>query len=202
VEVLGPDTSGEQIPARDRMRPLLAVALIMFEALGLATLISEEVESGTAQALLVTPARARDIFAAKGFIGVTLAFGQAALFLAVVGGMGSQPLIILVALLLGAALVTGVGFLIASAARDMMSVMAWGALALIIFTIPAFGILFPGAISDWVKAVPSYYLADTLHQAADFDAGWGSVWPDLLILLGFDLALILAGIRVLGRRFQ
>jgi ABC-2 type transport system permease protein len=184
------------------MRPLLAMALIMFEALGLATLISEEVESGTAQALLVTPARARDIFAAKGLLGVTLAFGQAALFLAIVGGMDSQPLVILVALLLGAALVTGVGFLIASAARDMMSVMAWGTLALIIFTIPAFSVLFPGVISDWIKVVPSYYLVGTLHQAADFDAGWGSVWPDLLILLGFDIALVWAGIRALRRRFQ
>ncbi len=202
VEVLGPDTSGAAIPTRDRMIPLFAVALIMFETLALATLISEETELRTAQALLVTPARVRDLFAAKGFLGVGLAFGQAALFMAIVGGMSSQPLVILAALVLGAVMVTGAGFLVASVAKDMMSVMAWGFIVVIVFTIPTFAILFPGAISDWIKVVPSYYLADTLHQAVNFGAGWGDVWPNLLILLGFDLALVWGGIWALRRRLQ
>ncbi len=202
VEILGPDTSGEAIPMRDRLIPLFVVALIMFEALGLATLISEEVELDTAQALLVTPASVPDLFTAKGFMGIGLAFSQAALFMAVVGGLGSQPLIILVALLLGAALATGVGFLIASVAKEMMSVMAWGMLAIIVLTIPAFAILFPGAISDWVKVIPSYYLADTLYQAVNFDVGWADLWPNLLILLGFDIAFIWGGIWALRRRLQ
>ena len=202
VEVLGPDTSGAAIPTRDRMIPLFAVALIMFETLALATLISEETELGTARALLVTPARVRDLFAAKGLMGVGLAFGQAALFMAIVGGMSSQPLVILAALVLGAVMVTGAGFLVASVAKDMMSVMAWGFVVLIVFTIPTFAILFPGAISDWIKVVPSYYLADTLHQAVNFGASWGDVWPNLLILLGFDLALVWGGIWALKRRLQ
>jgi hypothetical protein len=202
VEILGPDTSGQAIPMRDRMIPLFALALVLFETLGLATLISEEVETGTAQALLVTPARARDLFVSKGFIGVGLAFGQAVLFLAVVGGLSTQPAITLVALLLGGVLVTGVGFLIASVARDMMSVMSWGMVALIVFIVPAFTILFPGTISEWIKVVPTYYLADALHQAASFGAGWSDVWPNMLILLGFDVAVVWGGIWALRRRLQ
>lgn len=202
VEILGRDMLGEQIPTRDRMRPLLALALLMFETMALATLISQEVEQGTAQALLVTPTRVKDLFAAKGLMGVGLAFAQAVFFMAIVGGISSQPLIILTTLLLGAMLVTGVGFLIASLSKEMMSVMAWGAVALIIFAIPAFGIMFPGTISGWVKAIPSYYLADTVHQAANFGAGWGDVWPNLLILMGFNLAIVGGGIMALGRKFQ
>jgi ABC-2 type transport system permease protein len=202
VEILGRDTLGEHIPTRDRMIPLFAVALIMFESLALATLITEEVETGTARALLVTPVRVRDLFAAKGLLGVGLAFSQAALFMAIVGGLSSQPLLVLATLLLGAVMVTGLGFLVASVAKDMMSVMAWGFVVLIVFTIPTFAILFPGAISDWIKLIPSYYLADMLHQAVNFDAGWGEVWPNLLILLGFDLALVWGGIRALRRSLQ
>jgi len=202
VEALGPDMLGQQIPLRDRMRPLLAVFLVLFEMIGLASLITDEVQQGTGRALLVTPMTVPDLFAAKGLLGVGLAFGQAALFMGVVGGLNSQPLIILTALLLGAVLVTGFAFLIASLSRDMMSALGWGMVILIIFIIPAFGILFPGTVSAWVKAIPSYYLADTVHQAAAFGAAWSDVSLNLLVLLGVDLAVVVAGVAALGRRFR
>ena len=202
VEVLGPDMLGQQIPLRDRMRPLLAVFLVLFEMIGLAGLITDEVQQGTGRALLVTPMTVSDLFAAKGLLGVGLAFGQAALFMAIIGGLNSQPLIILTALLLGAVLVTGFAFLIASLSRDMMSGLGWGMLILVIFIIPAFGILFPGTVSAWAKVIPSYYLADTVHQAAAFGAGWSDVSLNLLVLLGVDLAVVVAGVAALGRRFR
>ena len=202
VEILGPDMVGAQVPPRDRMRPLLAVVILMFETMGLAALISEEVEKGTAQALLVTPVRVQDLFAAKGITGVSLAFGQTVFFMAIVGGLNNQPLIILTALLLGGLLVTGFGFLVGSLAKDMMSVMAWSFLVIIIFTVPAFDMMIPGIITGWAKVIPSYYLADTVNQAANFGAGWGDIWPNLLILLGFDLAIVCGGIVALRRKFR
>lgn len=201
-EILGPDMIGMQIPTRDRLRPLFAVFIIMIETLGLATLISEEVEQGTIQALLVTPMTVRDLFAAKGTIGLGLAFGQAVLFMAIVGGMSSQPLIIMAALLLGAVLVTGTAFLIASLAKDMMSVMAWSIPVLIILIIPSIGILLPGTLTGWVEVIPSYYLVDTVHQAANFGAGWGDIWRNLLVLLGFNLVIFWIGITALRRKFR
>jgi ABC-2 type transport system permease protein len=202
AQILGPDKLGEQIPIRDRMRPLLAVLIIMFETMGLASLISEEVEHGTARALLVTPMTVTDLFLAKGIMGVGLAFGQAVFFMAIVGGLENQPLIILTALLLGGVLATGAGFLVASLAKDMMSVMAWGAPTIIILGIPAFGILLPGIVSNWVKVIPSFYLVDTVHRVANFGAGWGDIWSNLLILLGFNLVLVWGGILALGRKFR
>ncbi len=200
-KILGPDMIGIQLPPRDRMRPLFAVVLIMTETLFLATLISEEIERRTIQALLVTPMAVRDLFAAKGIIGVSLAFGQAALFMAIAGGMSEQPLVILTALLLGAVLVTGAAFLVASVAKDMMSVMGWGVVVLIPMVIPSVSILFPGMISGWVKAIPSYYLVDAVHRAANFGSGWGEVWQSLLVLLGFDVAFVYVGVMALRRRF-
>jgi ABC-2 type transport system permease protein len=202
AKILGPDRLGEQIPTRDRMRPMLAIMIIMFETMGLASLISEEVEHGTARALLVTPMKVQHLFLAKGIMGVSLAFGQAVLFMAIVGGLENQPLIILAALLLGGVLATGAGFLVASLAKDMMSVMAWGVPIIIILAVPAFGILFPGTVSSWVKAIPSFYLVDTVHRVANFGAGWGDIWSNLLILLGFNLVLVWGGILALGRKFR
>ena len=201
-EILGRDMLGMQIPPRDRLRPLLVVLLIMLETLGLATLISEEVERRTIQALLVTPMTIKDLFAAKGMVGVILAFGQAALFMAIVGGISRQPLIVLAALVLGAVLVTGIGFLMASLAKDMMSVMAWGVVAFVVLLVPSINILFPGTITGWVKAIPSYYLVDTIHRTANFGSGWGDVWPNLAMLMGFSLVIVWIGITALRRRFR
>lgn len=202
AEILGPDMMGEQIPPRDRMRPLFAVFLLMFETMSLASLITEEVEQGTGRALLVTPVSVQDLFAAKVILGVSLAFGQAAFFMAIVGGLNSQPLVILTALLLGSLMVTGLGFLIGSVSKDMLSSMGWGILVLFIFSVPAFGTMFPGTVTEWVKIIPSYYLVDTVHQTANFGAGWGDIWSNLLILAGFNLAIIWAGIMALRRKFQ
>jgi len=201
-EILGPDMLGMQVPPRDRLRPLMAVALLIFETLGLANLINEEVERRTVQALLVTPMSIKDLFVAKGIAGIILAFVQAILFMAIVGGMNQQPVIVFVALLLGAVLVTGVGFIIAALGKDFMSVVSWGIVFFIILFIPAFGVMLPGAFTGWIEVIPSFYLVDTVHRAANFGSGWGDTWRNLLILLGFDVALVWIGIMALRRKLQ
>ena len=201
-EILGPDLAGMQIPPRDRMRPLFAILLIMMETFGMANLISEEVERHTINALLVTPVSVKGLTIAKGITGVSLAFVQAVLLMAIIGGMSQEPLIILTALLLGAVMVTGASFIIAALSKGFMSVLAWGMVILIILFIPAFGIMFPGAVTGWVKIIPSYYLVDTVHRASNFGAGWGDVWYNLGVLLGSGLALGLIGTLALRRRFR
>jgi ABC-2 type transport system permease protein len=201
-EILGRDMVGMQTPPRDRLLPLLAIFILVMETMGLANLISAEVEAGTLQALLVTPLRVEGLFLGKGITGVSLAFVQAALLMAVTGGLSQQPVLVLTALLLGALLVTGVGFLMSSAAKDMMSVIAWGVLALLVLSIPSFGVMFPGVISDWVKVIPSYYLVDTVYQAVNLDAGWSDVWPNLLMLLAFAAAMLGLGVVFLRRKFR
>jgi ABC-type multidrug transport system permease subunit len=164
-------------------------------------LIGEEISRRTIRALLVTPMRVRDLFAAKGVVGVAMAFGQAVLFMAIVGGLGRQPAVVLAALLLGAVLVTGVGFLIGSAAGDLQTGMPWLIVAFVPLAIPAVGVVFPGTITEWARAIPSYYLVDTVHRAANFGSGWGDVWQSLLMLLAFDVAILWIGMAVLRRRF-
>jgi len=124
------------------------------------------------------------------------------LFMGIVGGMSQQPLIILATLLLGGVLVTGVGFLLAALGKDMMSVMGWFVIALVILVIPSFGVVFPGTVSGWAKVIPSYYLVDTVHRVSNFGAGWGDIGYNLLILLGFAVALVCIGIIALRRKLQ
>jgi ABC-2 type transport system permease protein len=201
-EIVGVDMVGDQIPPRDRLRPVFAVLLLITETLFLATLISEEIERRTIQAVLVTPAKVRDLLGAKGIVGVSLAFGEALLFVAIVGGLATQPLPIVVALLLGAMLVTGISFSLATVGRDMMSVMAWGIPVVVVLIIPAISVLFPGALTGWIKVIPSYYLVDTVNRVANFGASWGDVWINLVALLTFGIAFFWVGSVVLVRRFR
>ncbi len=201
-EVLGQDLLGTPIPPRDRLRPLLAIFIIFMEILGLANLITEEVERRTAQALLVTPATVIDMFTAKSIAGIGLAFVQAVLFMAIVGGMNINPVIILVVLFIGAALATGLSFLISSLAKDFMSVLAWSVPVLVVLIVPSLGVMIPGAITGWVKVIPSYYLVDTVYRVANYGSGWGDVWTSLLILLGYTLVIVGIGILVLRRKLQ
>jgi len=201
-EVVGTDMAGMQIPPRDRIRPMLVIYLIMFETFGLANLIAEELVRGTVRALLVTPMSVKELFVGKGIFGIGLAFIQATFFMVIVGGFNHQPLIILVALLLGSMLATGLGFLIGSVAKDFMSVLAWGMISFIILSIPAFGVMFPGAVTGWIKFIPSYYLVDMVHRVTSFGAGWGDIWLNLLILLAFNLAMFCIGILGIRRKTQ
>lgn len=200
--ILGPDMAGEQISPRQRMLPLLAVFILMIETWGLAALISAEAESGTLRALLTTPLTIPGLFASKGFTGVLMAFVQVVVLLLVTGGLRTEPILVLTVLLLGAFLVTGISFLIASVAGDMMSVMAWGMLALIVLALPAFNLLLPGLTTNWIKIIPSYHLVDIIYRVLNFGAGWSQARTGLLILLAFGVVFFVLGAFSLRRKLQ
>ena len=200
-ETLGRDMAGEQVPPRDRMLPMFAIMVLMFETMGLSSLLAEEIQTKTIRALLITPMGTRELFIAKGLISMGMVLGQSVILMTAVGAMKHEPLILLTALMLGSLLVTGIGFLMGSVGRDMLSVMAWGVLVMILLGVPAFGVLFPGAMTGWAKVIPSYYLADTVHRVINFGAGWPQVSNNLLILLVWDAALLILGATVLRRKF-
>jgi ABC-2 type transport system permease protein len=150
----------------------------------------------------VTPTTVTEFFIAKSIFGIGLVFIQAVLVMTIIGGMNTQPLIVLVLLLMGAALATGISFLISARARDFMSVLAWSFPILIILIIPTFTVIFPGLVTGWVKVIPSYYLVDAVHRAANFGSGWGDIWEGLLILFGFTVVIFWAGVFILRRKFR
>jgi len=200
-EILGTDLLGSPIPLRDRMRPLLAVFILLTETLSLASLIAIEIEQGTARAILTTPMRVMDLFLAKGILGVGLAMGQAVLFMALVGGFSQQPDAMLLTLFVGSLMVVGIGFLLASLTRDVMAVTGWGVLIMILLVIPGIGNIIPGLLSDWAKVIPSYYLTDTVSRITNYGAGIGDVWLNLVILAGFTVVVFGAGMLALRRRY-
>jgi ABC-2 type transport system permease protein len=99
-------------------------------------------------------------------------------------------------------MVVGIGFLVASLARDVNAVTGWGMLILIILAVPGFGTAIPGLISDWAKVIPSYYLTDTVSRVANYGAGWGDIKINLVVLAAFTAVVVWAGMFTLRRRYR
>ena len=200
VVVLGVDRAGDQVPFRDKMRPLYAFMMLIMEAISLGALIASEIQERTLTALLSTPARIGDILAAKIILGASIAFSEAMLITLLIGGFGSSPGIVVVALILGAILVTGIAMIAGSAGKDMMATMLLSILVLIPLAIPGFAVLFPGEPAPWVRALPSYGIVRAIFGSSIEGTGWADSAPHLAVLAAWCVVSAVAGVLVLKRK--
>jgi ABC-2 type transport system permease protein len=198
--IVGTDRVGDQLSLADQMRPLLLIVVLMMEIFALATLVAGEIAERTAVAILATPASARDLIAAKMVFGTAMAFGEAVLVGILIQAFGTNPVLILVALFLGAVVVTGLGLLAGSFGRDFMDTLILGILFMIPLMIPAMAALFPGAGPDWVMVLPTYGVVHVVVGASAGTLSWADAALPLLTLVGWGITLGALGAMTLRRR--
>ncbi|MGM0597613.1 MAG: ABC transporter permease [Myxococcota bacterium] len=184
--VLGQDKSGRQIPLREKMRPLLLFLVLMMDALALAGLVATEIELKTASAIMVTPATTSDLILAKGLTGAILGFIQTLIFLVASLSFGLNPVQVLLLVLTGAFLVSGVGMLAGSSGQGFITNIFIGALFLIPLMIPPVALLYPGEVSLWVKLMPSWGITKGLVESYIY----GLSWKDFALYLGVSFLWI------------
>lgn len=201
--VLGTDRAGDQVSLRDRLIPMMAFLILLMETFSMSSLISTEVLQRTATAILVTPARIGDFLAAKTIFGTGLALTQGLIVLALVGAFtATNWSILLVTMLLGAMMFTGIAMVVGSAGKDFMGQLFYSMLFIIPLMIPTFSVLFPGAAAPWVQAMPTYPVINTLVEASIYGAGWADVWMQLGYALAWVVAIYGAGLFALKRKVE
>ena len=198
--VLGEDRAGHQIPFRARLLPILVFLILLMESLALASLIANEIQSGTITALLVSPAGSGVILMAKALFGTLLAFSQAFLVLLAAGTMGDNTLQLSTVLFLGALMVSGMGMLLGSAGKDFMGTLLLGILMLIPLVAPAVGAIFPGSASPLIRAIPSFAVVKGLVNATIYDEGWTALAPYLGLAVLWNTIILGAGFYVLKKK--
>jgi len=199
--VIGVDRTGDQVSIRDKMRPMLAFFVLMLETFSLASLISNEVSLKTITAVLVTPAKLSDVLTAKTIYGTTLALVQAVLLLAIVDAFtAANWWLLLLIVLMGAVMFTGIGMIIGAAGRDFMGTLFYGVLLIVPLTIPAVATLFPGTAALWVQVLPTYGIVQSLNQVVAYGAGLTDVALYLGIAAAWLVVLYLAGLFTLKRK--
>jgi len=200
--VLGEDRSGNQVPLREKMRPLLAVMILIMEALALAGLVAVEIQHKTVTALLVTPARTADLLAAKWITGSILAMTQVLFFLFVTGSLFGHWLILLTLMLLASVMMSAVGMISGSAGRDFLSTLFFGLVLVIPLMIPAFASIFPGSPSLWVKLLPSFGLSEAMVRTVSYGGGWAQIAPHIGTTVVWDLLLFGVALVILKKRVE
>ena len=199
--VLGEDRAGDQVSLREKMRPMLAFFVLMIETFSLASLIATEISTRTVTAILVTPARLSDLLLAKTIYGMVLAFSEALVLMLAVGAFtGSNALLLIVTLLLGGLMFTGVAMITGSAGKDFLGTLFYGMLFVIPLAIPAFAVLFPGTASTWVRVVPTYGLIQILTGATAYGDTWVDVAGYLALGAAWVAVLYVVGLMVLKRK--
>lgn len=198
--IVGTDRVGDQLSLAEQMRPLLLIVVLLMEVFALGTLVAGEIVERTAVAILATPATAGQLITAKMVFGTALAFSEAVLVGVLIGAFGTSPALILVALLLGAVVVTGLGLIAGSFGRDFMDTLILGLLLMIPLMIPAMAALFPGSGPDWVMLMPTYGVVDVVVQASAGALTWAQAALPLLLLVGWGLVLGALGAWTLNRR--
>lgn len=200
VVVLGEDRAGNQVSIRQRARPMFAFFVLLVETMALGTLVASEIQTRTASAILVTPAKVSDLLIAKGVLGTFLAFGEALVLMAAIAGFASHPGTVVLLLLLGAVLVTGFGLLAGSSGADFIGIVFWAMAFMIPLAIPAVGVLLPGSAAGWVKALPSWGLVDGLLRVTAYGDGLAAIGTQLSLLTAWCVVVFTAGWVVLRRR--
>jgi len=198
--IVGTDRVGAQISLAEQMRPLLLVVVLLVEVFALATLVAGEIAERTAVAVLATPAAPWHLITAKMIFGTLLAFAEATFLGLLIGAFATGPLMILVALFLGALVVTGLGLLAGSFGRDFTDTLIWGLLIMIPLMVPAVAALYPGTAPGWVRILPTYGLVEVVVGASAGTMDWAAAAGPLLALAGWGIALALVGIAALNRR--
>ena len=200
--VVGEDRVGVQISPQERMTPLIAVMVLLVESMALAGLVAVEIQTRTAKAVVTSPASVGDLLSAKGQTGTLLAFSQAGLVLLLVGAFGFEPLLLLLALLIGSIMTAGFGMLAGSAGRDFMTTIFISMVFIIPMAVPAVAALFPGAASAWVQVLPTYGFIETIVGVTAYGQGWGDNVGNLLLSALWCVAIFTAGWFILRRRVE
>lgn len=201
--VLGTDRAGDQIAMRDRMRPMWLFMVLLMETFSMASLISTEVLQRTVTAVLVTPARVADFLIAKTIFGTLMSLGQGLIMLLLIGGLTADNVsIVMVTLLMGAMMFTGVAMYVGAAGKDFMGQLFYSMLLTIPLLIPTFSMMFPGTPAVWIRALPTYPIIETLNGAFNYGATWSDVGGQLAYAAAWLVILFGAGMFALKRKVE
>jgi ABC-2 type transport system permease protein len=181
---------------------ILAMSLMNSGVIGLATAFVIYRERGILRRIKVTPFPLTSFILARVLSQLIVAAAQALILVGLAWALfgldiRGNPLVILVAVLIGALAFLAIGFAISGMARNAETAASYANL----ITFPMLflsGVFFsidsaPSWLRPITRALPLPYLVDALRQPMSLGHGFGAIWLDLLILAAtFVLAMAIA----------
>ncbi len=162
----------------------LVIGLAMAGVFVVPTLIVEEKEKHTLEALLVSPASTAEVVAGKALVGLFYCLVESGiLILLSKGWVGNWPFT-LVALLLGSLFVVALGLFLGSLFRTTHQVNTWSSILMLVLMMPSWLTILglPAVLATLFRLIPTYYMSAVVNLAFAGQATLGKVWDDLAIL--------------------
>jgi ABC-2 type transport system permease protein len=175
----------------ERLVPLLVFYALLIAAVFLTAFsLSEERERRTLYALLVTPVGLGDVLTAKGVLGFGLAIVMAVITLALNGSLKGDAAALVLSLLVAALMLTEVGLIFGTAAKDSKGLFTLMKSTGILFMAPVFFYLFPGWPQWIAKLFPTYWVIDPVVAVALRGESLGDIVLTLVVALGLCVLLV------------
>ncbi|HEY48265.1 MAG: hypothetical protein AMJ88_10705 [Anaerolineae bacterium SM23_ 63] len=201
VEILT-TTLGEAqaLPWEDRLLPFIVMLSLLIGGLMVpATSMVEEKQNRTLTALTVTPTTLGELLMAKGSLAVLVSVSMGAVTLILNRAWGGEPLLLFVALVLGAIMAAGVGLLLGVLVKDINTLFATMKSLGIVLYAPALVYMFP-EIPQWIGRIfPTYYIIQPVIEIVQKGASGREVLPEFIILVALIVVLYLL-VAFVGRR--
>jgi ABC-2 type transport system permease protein len=180
---------------------LLAMAIAMVGVFAVPTLLVEEKEKHTLEALLVAPGGPAEVVAGKGIVGLVYCVVISGILLGLNDGFAGNWPVTLIATLLGSLFLIGVGLLMGGVFRNIQQVNTWSSIVMLVAIMPSWVGIFglPEPYSLILNAIPTNYFTRPLNLALTGKATSGAVWVDLAILTGCVIAAFAAVVWTLKR---
>lgn len=180
----------EAVPWSDRILPFIVLyAIIIGGTMVPSSSLIEEKQKKTINAVIVSPASITDVFVSKGIMGVILSMVMGTIILVMNQVFGTNPLLLLGVLFLGALMASMIGLLLGTFLKDFNSLTAAMKGLGILLIGPVVIYLFPG-IPQWIgKIFPTYYLVDPLVAISQRGEGWSDISLNVFILIGMLVIL-------------
>lgn len=177
------------VPMGDRLIPLLVVYAVVVAALFVpaASVLDERVK-GTLDAILATPASIGEVLVSKAAFASVLSVLMGVVTLIINQAFSGEILGIVLALLLGTAMLVQLGLILGLWVKDMNTLYTWIKAGGILIILPGLLALFP-TLPQWISQLaPTYYFLQPIY---DLSVG-GATLSDVLPTLGICLAIALA----------
>ena len=179
---------------------LYAVAIVLTSLYVGTTLVPgimvEEKEKKTLRMLMVTPTSFTDVVLGKLLVGLVYQILLTVIVLTINSGFSGQISLVLLFALLGACFSVSLGLLAGSFFQTTGSAGAFSGIVSFIYIIPVFfvGIFAPLFLNNpflpFIRALPTYYIADGVSNAIQSRSTLGSILLDGGIIIGSIIVLI------------
>jgi ABC-2 type transport system permease protein len=171
--------------------PLVVLYAILLGSFSIpATLLVQEKERKTINALLVTSAKTSDVLIAYGILGVVTSMIMGTLVVFFNVGF-SQPWLLFVPLILGSVLVAEWGLLAGLLAKNVTVLFASLKGLGIFFVAPGIIKLFPNWPQWLGNFFPTHYIIDPVFRISVLGEGWSEVTMEIYVLAALTVAFFI-----------